>query len=122
MPMISMDGPENELAMVAIKNEITYIFYWSNLIFCNQNSAGSSMIHGEMHGGGRVVPSLMVVENGAIGFEHTFFSILAILSGEHRAWPQATVDASHSTVKKRVAPHFYGDGKQASEGVVVGMV
>ena len=35
---------------------------------------------------------------------------------------QATVDASHSIGKKRVVPHSYGDGKQASEGVVVGMV
>ena len=26
MPRISMDGPENELAMVVIRNEITYIF------------------------------------------------------------------------------------------------
>jgi hypothetical protein len=73
MPRISMDGPENELAMVAIKNEITYIFYWSHLIFCNQNSAVSSKIHGEMLGGRRVVPSWMVVENGAIGFTCTFF-------------------------------------------------
>jgi len=31
-------------------------------------------------------------------------------------------DVSHSTGKKRVVPHFYGDGKRASEGVVVGMV
>ena len=35
---------------------------------------------------------------------------------------RATADASHSTGKKRVAPHSYGDGKRASEGVVVGMV
>ena len=35
---------------------------------------------------------------------------------------RATAGASHSTGKKRVAPHSYGDGKQASEGVVVGMV
>jgi hypothetical protein len=34
---------------------------------------------------------------------------------------QATAEASHSTGKKRVALHSYGDGKQASEGVVVGM-
>ena len=30
-------------------------------------------MHGETHGGGQVVPSLMVVENGAIGFACTFF-------------------------------------------------
>ena len=29
---------------------------------------------------------------------------------------------SHSIGKKWVVPHFYGDGKHASEGVVVGMV
>ncbi len=43
MPRISMDGPENELAMVTIKNEIPCIFYWSHLIFGNQNSAASSI-------------------------------------------------------------------------------
>ena len=31
------------------------------------------------------------------------------------------MDESHSTGKKGVALHSYGDGKQASEGVVVGM-
>ena len=91
MPMISMVRPENELAMVAIKNEITCIFYWSHLIFWNQNSAASSMIHGETHGGGRVVPSLMVVENGAIGFACMFFSIPAILP-----WQARSMDVSHS--------------------------
>ena len=73
MHRISMDGPENELAMVVLKNEITYIFYWSHLIFCKPNSATSSTIHGETHGDGQVVPSLMVVENGAIGFVCTIF-------------------------------------------------
>ncbi len=32
------------------------------------------------------------------------------------------MDGSHSTGKKGVVQHFYGDGKQVSEGVVVGMV
>ena len=32
------------------------------------------------------------------------------------------MDASHSPGKKRVVLHSSGDGKQASEGVVVGMV
>ena len=41
---------------------------------------------------------------------------------KHRAWTQATADGSHSTGKKRVVLHSYGDGKQANEGVVVGMV
>ena len=50
------------------------------------------MIHGEMHGGGRVVPSLMVVENGAIGFACTFFdsSDIAVASTEHGHEPQRT--------------------------------
>jgi hypothetical protein len=39
-----------------------------------------------------------------------------------RIWPwPATADVSHSTGKKRVVPHSYGDGKRASEGVVVGI-
>ena len=90
MPRISTDGPENEFAMVAIKNEITYIFYWSHLIFCNQNSAASSMIHGKMHGGGRVVPSLMVMENGAIRFACTSFSIPVT-----SPWRAQSMDVSH---------------------------
>ena len=32
------------------------------------------------------------------------------------------MDASHSNGKKRVALHAYGDGEQASEGVVVDVV
>ncbi len=35
---------------------------------------------------------------------------------------RATADGSHSTGKKGVVPHFCGDGKRVSEGVVVGMV
>jgi hypothetical protein len=73
MPRISMDGQENELSMVVLKNEITYIFYWSRLIYCKPNSAASSTMHGETHGGGWVVPSLIVAENRAIGFACTFF-------------------------------------------------
>ena len=42
-------------------------------------------------------------------------------SGREPQRTRATADASHSTGKKRVAPHSYGDGKRASEGVVVGM-
>ncbi len=91
MPMISMDGTENELVMVVIMDEIKYIFYLSHLIFGNSNSAASSTMHGEMYGGGRVVPSLMVAENGAIGFVCTFFSIPAISPRRARS-----VDASHS--------------------------
>ena len=73
MPRISMNRIENELVTVAIKHEIKCIFYLSHLIFCNSNSAASSTMHGEMHGGEWVVPSLMVVENGAIGFVCTIF-------------------------------------------------
>ena len=65
-------------------------------------------MHGEMHGGRRVVPSLMVVENGEIGFMCTIFWIPALLPR------QATADASHGTGKKRMVPHSYGDGKQVS--------
>jgi hypothetical protein len=92
MPRISMDGPENELAMVAIKNEITYIFYWSHLIFCNQNSAVSSTIHGEMLGGRQVVPSWMVTENGQSGWCAHFFDSgnMAAASTEHGREPQRT--------------------------------
>jgi hypothetical protein len=89
--MLSMDGTENELVMVVIKNEIKDIFYLSHLIFCNSNSATSSTMHGEMHGGGWVVPSLMVVENGAIGFACMIFSIPAI-----SPWRAQSMDASHS--------------------------
>ena len=74
MPMISMDGTENELVMVAIKMRLNTFFYLSHLIFCNSNSAASSTMHGETYGGGLVVPSLMVPENGAIGFVCMFFS------------------------------------------------
>ena len=35
---------------------------------------------------------------------------------------RATADGSHSTGKKGVVPHFCGDEKRVSEGVVVGMV
>ena len=91
MARISMDEPENEFAMVVLKNEITYIFFWSRLIFCKPNSATSSTIHGEMHVGGKVVPSLTVMENGAIRFVCTIFSIPSILP--QQAW---SMDASHS--------------------------
>ena len=57
----------------------------------------------------------MVAENGANGFACAIFWIPAISPR------QATADASHGTGKKRVVPHSYGDGKQASEAVVVGM-
>ena len=93
-------------AMVAIKNVIKYIFYLSHLIFWNSNSAASSTMHGEMHGGGQVVPSLMVVENGTIGFACMIFSIPVISPRQARS-----MDATHSTGKKRVAPHSYGDGE-----------
>ena len=99
-----MDGLENELVMVAIKNEIKYIFYLSHLSFCNSNPATSSTMCGEMHGGKPVVPSLMVMENGAIGFKCTIF-----LSPAISPWGAQSMDASHSTGKKRVAPHSYGD-------------
>jgi hypothetical protein len=85
MPMMSMDGTENELVMVMIKDEIKYIFYLSHLIFCNSNSAASSTMHGETYGGGRVVPSLMVMENGAIRFVGTFFLFRQYHHGEHGA-------------------------------------
>jgi hypothetical protein len=93
----------------------------SHLIFCNSSSAASSTMHGETHGGGRVVPSWMVLENGAIGFARTIFSISAMSLWRARSMdashserePQrtrATAYASHSTGKKRVVPHSYGDG------------
>ena len=53
---------------------------------------------------------------GQSGSRAQFFWIPAI-----SPW-QATADASHGTGKKRVVLHSSGDGKQASEGVVVGMV
>jgi hypothetical protein len=48
-------------------------------------------MHGETHEGGRVVPSWMVLENGAIGFTCTIFSIPAISPRQARS-----MDASHS--------------------------
>jgi hypothetical protein len=74
-----------------ITDEIKYIFYLSHLIFCNSNSAASSTMHGETYGGGPVVPSLMVAENGAIGFVCMFFPIPEISPRRARS-----VDASHS--------------------------
>ena len=90
-------------------------------IFCDQISAMSSMIHGEMHQGRRVVQSLMVMENGEIGFMCMFFLFQRYCHGKLGAWTQATADRSHSTGKKGVVLYSYGDGKRASEGVVVGM-
>ena len=52
---------------------------------------------------------------GQSGLRAQFFWIPAISP------KQATADTSHGTGKKRVVPHSYGDGKQASEAVVVGM-
>jgi hypothetical protein len=108
-----MDGTENELVMVTIKNEIKYIFYLFHLNFCKSNIATSSTMHGETHGGGRIVLSLIVVENWAICM---IFLIPVI-------WPQQalSMDASHSTGKKRAAPHSYSDGNRAREGVMIGM-
>ena len=56
-------------------------------------------MHGETHGGGRVVPSLMVAENGAIRYACTFFWIPAI-------WPRRarSMDASHSVRKPQHWP------------------
>jgi len=71
-------------------------------------------MHGEMHGGGWVVPSLMVVENGAIGFA-CMICFIPVISPRRAQ----SMDVTHSTGKKRVVLHSYGDGEQASEGVVV---
>jgi hypothetical protein len=111
-----MDGPENEFVIVAITNENKSIFYWSHLSFCNSDIVALSTMNGEMHGGMWGVQSLMVVENGAIGFARMIFSIPAI--SPQQAW---SMDASHSTGTNRVMLHSYSDGEQASEGVVVGM-
>ena len=78
MPMISMYRTENELVMVVMKMRLNTFFYLSHLIFCNSNSAASSTMHGEMHGSGQVVPSQMVVENGAIRFACMIFFISAM--------------------------------------------
>ena len=90
MPMISKDGTENELVMVTIKNEIKYIFLLVSPHFWNSNSAVSSTMHGDVHGGGRVFPSLMVVENGTVGFACMTFSFWRYRHGKPRAWTQAT--------------------------------
>ena len=77
--------------MVAIKMRLNTFFYLSHLIFCNSSSAASSTMYGETHGCGRVVSSWMVLENGAIGFTCTIFSIPAISPRQARS-----MDASHS--------------------------
>ena len=69
------------------------------------------MIHGETHGGGRVVPSLMVAENGAIGFTCMSFLIPTISPRRARS-----MDASHSGWEpqhwqKGGGAAFHGDGK-----------
>ncbi len=99
-----------------------HAFFWSHLIFGNQNSAASSLIHRETHGDGRVVPSLMVAGNGAIGFACMSFLIPAILLRQAQS-----MDASNSGCKsqhwqKEGGAAFHGDGKRVSEGIVVGVV
>jgi hypothetical protein len=105
MSMISIDGTENELVMVGIKYEIKYIFYLSHLIFCDSNSAAPSTMYGETYGGRRVVTSLMVAENVAIGFACTVFLIPAI--SLQRAW---SMGASHS---RREPQHWQKEGGAA---------
>jgi hypothetical protein len=83
-------------------------FYLSHLIFCDSNSAASSAMHGETHGGGRVVPSRIVVENGSIGFACTIFSIRAISPRRARS-----MDASHSG---REPQHWQKEGGAAFLG------
>ena len=64
----------------------------------------------------------------AIGFACTFFfdsgdiTLASMEHGHKPQWTGATADGSHSTGKRGVVLHFYGYGKQVSEGVVVGMV
>jgi hypothetical protein len=70
----------------------------------------------EIHGGGRVVRSLMAVENGAIAFARTIFVFPAISP----QWTQS-MDMSHSTGTNRVMLHSYNNGEWASESVVVGL-
>ena len=50
------------------------------------------MMHGETHGGEWVVPSRMVLENGAIGFACMIFFVPAVTaaSTEHGFEPQRT--------------------------------
>ena len=41
-------------------------------------------MHEEMHGGGRVVPSMMVAENGAIGFAGNIVAAIVVASHSGR--------------------------------------
>ena len=65
-------------------------------------------MHEEMHGCGRVVPSLMVMENGAIGFARTIFRFRWYHCGEHGAWTWAAALAD-------IGWYSYGNGEQGSE-------
>ena len=66
-----------------------------------------------MLGGRRVVPSWMVVENGAIGFACTFFLFRRYGRSEHGAWTRATAYASHSV---REPQHWQKEGGAAFLG------
>ena len=93
-----MYGTENELVMVTIKMRL--ITFFSCL-----TSSASFTIHGETHGGGQVVPSRMVLENGAIGFECTIFLLPTMSLQRARS-----MDASHSG---REPQHWQKEGGAA---------
>jgi hypothetical protein len=77
---------ENELIVEAIKRYENKYFLGDTPHFCNYNIDTLSTMNVEMHGGGWVVASLMVVEKGVIAVTHTIFLIVAIPPHAHRAW------------------------------------
>ena len=96
--------------------------FWSHLIFGNQNSAASSLIHRETYGGGQVVPSLIVAGNGAIGFACMSFLIPAISLRKARSIYASNSGRKSQHWQKEGGAAFHGNGKRVSEGIVVHVV
>ena len=84
-------------------------FQLSHLIFCNLNIAKLSTINVEMHGGAGCSISDGCRDRGDRVRTQFFNS----------PWQARSMDMSRSTGTHRATPHFYGNGKQAREGVVV---
>jgi hypothetical protein len=109
-----MDGPESESVMVAIKYEKKCMFTGLTLFFAILTVSHCLQWMEKCMKMGRLF-SDGCGEQGNWVCMHNLF-ILAILP--QQAW---SMDASHSTGRNRVRPYSYGNGEQASEGMVVGM-
>ena len=122
MPWISTDGPENELAMVATKNEITCIFTGLTSFFAIKTLPRHLWFMDRRMDASGLFYLWWSQRTGQLGSRPRFFRFRQYRRGEHRARTQATADGSRSTGEKGMVLHFCGGEKQVSEGVVVGMV